>query len=142
MNDDLKNFTTEQLKIEIETRKVNEEHQKIFDSLPNPIGLWEITTEGDCEGKSTKHIAIEYGHIAELALRYAGYTYDLHFKQINEMQNLNPKRKDYGSFNLGGGYDINKLPRYLVNDWLGEGYQVNLHNDSSGQIKIMRRKKD
>lgn len=34
----------------------------------SPIGWWNVTTEGDCEGRSTRHLGTHYGHVAEIAL--------------------------------------------------------------------------
>lgn len=34
----------------------------------SPIGWWKVTTEGDCEGRSTRDLGLYYGHIAEIAL--------------------------------------------------------------------------
>lgn len=35
--------------------------------LPSPIGWWKVTTEGDCEGRTTKQLGEHFGHVAEIA---------------------------------------------------------------------------
>jgi hypothetical protein len=39
-----------------------------YENIDNPVGWWEVTTEGDCEGKSTKLLGVHYGHVAGIAL--------------------------------------------------------------------------
>ena len=56
--------------------------QKAVDNgFGNPIGWWQVTTEGDCEGRSTKQLGDFYGHVAEIAFHLAnkcGYTLQFH----------------------------------------------------------------
>lgn len=48
----------------------------------DPIGLWNVTTEGDCEGRSIDKIGIHEGHFADIALQFAGRTaYSLSFSR-------------------------------------------------------------
>lgn len=49
--------------------------KKIKPPYDNPYGLWKITTEGDCEGRSIVEVAIEEGHLDELAKKYSGESY-------------------------------------------------------------------
>ena len=47
------------------------------------IGWWRVTTEGDCEGRSTKTLGTYYGHVAEIALSLAGSAfYSLSFSPV------------------------------------------------------------
>lgn len=33
----------------------------------NPIGTWEVTTENDCEGRTTKTLGVYEGHVVDIA---------------------------------------------------------------------------
>jgi hypothetical protein len=35
---------------------------------PTPVGWWNVTTEGDVEGRSIKQLGNHYGHLAAVAL--------------------------------------------------------------------------
>lgn len=41
----------------------------------SPIGWWKVTTEGDCEGRSTTDLGEHYGHVAEIAFALADKAY-------------------------------------------------------------------
>jgi hypothetical protein len=46
-----------------------------------PYGVWKVTTEGDCEGRSTKQLGIHEGYIDEIAqFLSAEAHYSLHFE--------------------------------------------------------------
>ncbi len=52
-----------------------------YGNYTSPIGNWEVTTEGDCEGRSIKNLGIFYGHIVEIAFYLADRCYyTLQFK--------------------------------------------------------------
>ena len=57
-------------------------------SSPKPpydstYGRWEVTTEGDCEGKSVKSLGVHKGHVDEIARSLASSTmYGLHFQAV------------------------------------------------------------
>jgi hypothetical protein len=39
-----------------------------FGKFPDsPVGWWKVTTEGDCEGRTTRDLGIFYGHIVDIA---------------------------------------------------------------------------
>lgn len=47
----------------------------------SPIGWWNVTTEGDCEGRTTRQLGTHYGHVAEIAFSLPDapcYTYRFH----------------------------------------------------------------
>jgi|TARA_R100000750_G_C2335181_1_gene91815 hypothetical protein len=45
-------------------------------------GLWEVTTEGDCEGRTTRNLGIYEGYVDDIALTLADQAYyKLSFKQ-------------------------------------------------------------
>lgn len=48
----------------------NEYAQKV-----SPVGLWRVTTEGDCEGRTTRQLGVYDGHIADIAARLADRVY-------------------------------------------------------------------
>jgi hypothetical protein len=49
----------------------------------SPIGWWKVTTEGDCEGRSTVDLGLHYGHVAEIALSLdVGPYYSYYFRPI------------------------------------------------------------
>lgn len=49
----------------------------------HPFGIWKVTTEGDCEGRSTKQLGVYLGHLADIALFLASNaTYTLSFVKI------------------------------------------------------------
>lgn len=49
----------------------------------NPYGLWRVTTEGDCEGRSTKNLGIYQGYIDDIAFALADKcSYVLRFEKI------------------------------------------------------------
>lgn len=53
------------------------------DNYKNPVGVWEVTTEGDCGGRSTKNLGIWKGHVAEIAFYLADKCYyKLEFKSM------------------------------------------------------------
>lgn len=53
----------------------------------HPVGWWKVTTEGDCEGKSTDQLGTHYGHIAEIAFALAGLCeYSLQFQPVHDRE--------------------------------------------------------
>jgi hypothetical protein len=56
-------------------------------------GLWQVTTEGDVEGKSTTQLGTHEGYIDEIALHLADKQfYGLTFKQIKPIEKFEPTR--------------------------------------------------
>lgn len=56
----------------------------IRDSYLSPFGLWEVTTEGDVEGRSTKNLGTHEGFVDEIARNLAGTEcYSLHFRRVH-----------------------------------------------------------
>lgn len=84
--DDLSIQELEELENSIKQRK-----QELSD-LPrvkvpwkSPVGLWKVTTEGDCEGRTTDNLGFHRGHIVDIAHRLGGHTmYSLNFRPANE----------------------------------------------------------
>jgi len=56
-----------------------------------PYGNWKVTTEGDCEGKSTTQLGTYTGYIDEIALFLANKSYyGLQFSAVIEQMPKNP----------------------------------------------------
>jgi hypothetical protein len=48
----------------------------------SPLGWWSVSTEGDCEGRTTTQLGTFYGHVAEIAFSLADKVcYSLKFKE-------------------------------------------------------------
>ena len=76
-----KNIPTKPVDAFLDTR--NKKKQRYL----NPVGWWEVTTEGDCEGRTVNNLGVYYGHVAEIAFNLADIcNYSLQFnKPINEI---------------------------------------------------------
>ena len=49
----------------------------------NPYGIWIVTTEGDCEGRSTRHLGVFQGYIDDIAFALAEKCcYSLEFEKV------------------------------------------------------------
>lgn len=85
------------------------------------LGTWLVTTEGDCEGKSTKSLGVHYGYLDEIAFALADKCfYDLHFQSVDPLElNRIPKKSevsislpiDSGTWDLKGSARV----KYFVN---------------------------
>jgi hypothetical protein len=51
----------------------------------SPVGWWNVTTEGDCEGRTTDDLGTFYGHVAEIALSLKCHGYSLQFSPRPDM---------------------------------------------------------
>lgn len=88
-------------------------------------GTWCVTTEGDCEGRSTVQLGTYTGYIDELALALADKAYyELHFQMVNpEALDMTPKKTkvmvqlgiDSGTWDLKGE-DRAKYVRKMLKD--------------------------
>lgn len=53
------------------------------DDYKNPVGVWRVTTEGDCEGRTIKDLGVWEGHIAEIAFHLAEKSgYKIEFRSL------------------------------------------------------------
>ncbi len=86
--------------------------KKLAKSYKNAYGFWEVTTEGDCEGRSVNRIGVYEGYIDEIALALADRCYySLRFRPINpHALDMTPKRKSVEvSFDVGSNtWDMDK----------------------------------
>jgi len=65
----------------------NEFEEKTNEKYKNPYGFWEVTTEGDVEGKTTKHLGTHKGYLDEIAFALADKCYySLRFKLKEELK--------------------------------------------------------
>lgn len=66
-----------------------------FNEWANPVGWWNVTTEGDVEGRTTRRLGAHYGHIADIALTLADQTcYSLQFEPAQVIEpGIEVKRK-------------------------------------------------
>ena len=46
-------------------------NEGVAESYQNMYGLWEVTTEGDCEGRSIKRLGLWQGFVDDIALHLA-----------------------------------------------------------------------
>ncbi|UXQ89020.1 hypothetical protein Thu_177 [Bacillus phage Thurquoise] len=71
----------EQLALEIERKqrelaKLLKEEEDRKKPIPfDPEGVWKVTTEGDCEGRSTRKLGTYEGHILDIVRQLAGQAY-------------------------------------------------------------------
>lgn len=62
----LENFTSDELLEEVKRRKEAKKRARKLDHL-SPVGAWNVTTEGDCEGTSVRNLGVYQGHIVDIA---------------------------------------------------------------------------
>lgn len=50
-------------------------------------GFWKVTTEGDCEGRTTRDLGVHFGHLDDIAFALADKCYySLCFKLVDPMK--------------------------------------------------------
>lgn len=74
-------------------------------SLPkdykNAIGIWSVTTESDEEGRTTKHLGVWAGNIADIALHLANKVfYSLRFTAVSPNRGVLPPTEESVSISL------------------------------------------
>ena len=131
----IKDATIEQLKLEIQKRESLPQVLPLSKEWPDsPIGVWKVTTEGDCEGRSTKTIGVFEGHVVDIALQLSKQSYySLMFSPV-----ANPEVV-YGNISSGdsvsivldiksgtwpsGGAGMDKKSRAIsINAWLNKDH--------------------
>lgn len=59
---------------------------KLHEWADSPVGWWKVTTEGDCEGRTTDQLGTHYGHVVEIAMSLpSGGGYSLLFEKATNM---------------------------------------------------------
>lgn len=75
-----------------ELEQLLKEKERLKYPLPfDPLGVWRVTTEGDCEGRSVRQLGTYEGHVLDIAKQLAGQAYyQLDFRRVE------PKKVDTG----------------------------------------------
>ena len=122
----LEDLTIEQLEnllAEKKEKQRTEPKSKIH--WESPVGFWKVTTEGDCEGRSTTDLGIHEGHISDIACNLAGYSmYGLRFSPVgSKNKQLEPRRREAVHIHLdieSKTWDCKAEERVkMVNEFLG-----------------------
>ena len=80
----LGSFSDEELNKELARRKELRRNSEHISNL-SPVGIWSVTTEGDCEGKSIRQLGTFKGHVVDIAKRLATEAvYGLRFVRRDE----------------------------------------------------------
>ena len=70
------------------------------DNYHNPHGAWQVTTEGDVEGRSTRNLGTFEGYLDDIAKGLADQSYySLTFKRLGDTITI-PEPKDVKSVNI------------------------------------------
>ena len=86
-------------------------------AYPSSYGKWEVTTEGDVEGRSTRHLGTFEGHLDDIAFKLANQCYySLQFKLIPSENHISNMRKVRASVSVSldidsGTWDLSKEQR-------------------------------
>ena len=75
--------------------------------------IWHVTTEGDCEGRTTKDLGFHVGEVAAIASNLSRQScYRLSFEEVKPMTHGSCyNRKDFKSVNISGFGEIpNHVP--------------------------------
>jgi len=60
---------------------------KVKEEYKNTYGRWQVTTEGDCEGRTTTDLGIHLGHVDDIAFYLADKAlYGLEFKKLEDIE--------------------------------------------------------
>jgi hypothetical protein len=82
--------------------------------LYKPYGIWTVTTEGDCEGRSVSHLGTFEGYIDEIAFALAGKSfYSLRFQPADDLEQIaKPGTKVSVSLDIDSGtWDLHGVNR-------------------------------
>jgi len=90
----------------------------------SPVGVWNVQTEGDCEGRSIRSLGVFEGHIVDIAASLAQFAmYDLSFSPATKEQL--PYARGFGKVSISlpigtGTWDIKNGPERakVIGDWL------------------------
>lgn len=77
----------------------------------NPFGVWEVTTEGDCEGRTVRNLGTHEGFLDEIAFKLADKCfYSLRFCKTEKLDDA-PKKASKVSVSLdidSGTWDMSR----------------------------------
>ena len=84
---------------------MNQTKEQIAAGYNNPKGTWNVTTEGDVEGRSTRNLGTHTGYVDEIALYLADQCYySLQFTRVEPVLEYKPtKDKVNVTFDIGSG---------------------------------------
>ena len=95
---DISKYTDDQLAEELEFRKNRKLQDKFENSLKemgSPVGVWKVTTEGDCEGKTTRVLGTFKGHVSDIAMNLSrgvtGYKLTFQRESLDQIECDDPK---------------------------------------------------
>lgn len=83
----------------------------------NPVGMWKVSTDGDCEGKSTRELGFHQGHILDIAYGLADKAmYDLKFTAVTpedlpKTAKINKPQKINIALNIDSGSWEMRMPQ-------------------------------
>lgn len=114
---------------------------KRVNKYASPVGWWKVTTEGDCEGRTTTQLGEYYGHVAEIAFHLADKCYyKLTFDAIDNRETIIGLDKDWQATEktvwIGLGIESgtwNMTPEFrakYIKDWLDCGDQIEVRGTS------------
>ena len=67
----------------------------------DPYGTWQVTTDGDVEGRSTRHLGTYQGYLDDIAKALANEAmYDLKFKKVGPVDQLPEPEREPGSVHV------------------------------------------
>lgn len=100
-------------------------------SYKNPYGVWRVSTEGDCEGRSVKQLGTHTGYVDDIAFKLAHQCfYKLRFCKIEDKEPIEGTEKieiDIQFDTDSKTWDMNKLD--LVN------YAEEVFKDRNVEVK-------
>lgn len=119
-------------------------------------GTWQVSTEGDCEGRTYSNLGTFTGHIDEIAL-YLGNKamYGLRFKAVENIRVFNPTVSsvnvsldiDSGDWNLSSTERVGKMkklfserPVEILESNYYASFQISLPNRKEFEQKELKRK--
>ncbi len=95
--------------------------------ISSPYGVWQVTTEGDCEGRSVTNLGVFEGYLDEIALKLAGRAYyALRFSPAKNLKNIEkPGTKVQVSLDINTGtWEMNSETRVKFFENLLKGRDV------------------
>lgn len=86
---------------------------KNIEAYKKPYGMWTVTTEGDCEGRTVRQLGTFEGFIDEIAFALAGKCYySLRFSSAKELPNAAQGTAVNISLDIDSGtWDMNSKER-------------------------------
>ena len=97
--------------------KLNTMKKQLTPGYLNPYGTWIVTTEGDVEGRTIRHLGTFTGFVDEIALHLADKcSYSLRFQKTETVKEYKPKADSvHISFDIDSGtWDMNPKERMEV----------------------------